>query len=100
MFISIVCTPHLFVNVGGSRKAAKQYVSGGRHGASEVACGLVESGEVGGRLVFLKTEMFSKIFLFIQNILLDIPKYPKNILQGLGVGMADSSEVGGRVPEH
>ena len=62
--------------VEAERQQSNMLVGAGTE-ASEVACGLGESGEVGGRLVFLKTEMFSKIFLFIQNILQDIPKYPQ-----------------------
>ena len=62
--------------VEAERQQSNMLVGAGTE-ASEVACGLGEFGEVGGRLVFLKTEMFSKIFLFIQNILEDIPKYPQ-----------------------
>ena len=50
--------------------------------ASEVACGLVESGEVGGRLVFLKTEMFIKIFLLFKISSKIFQSIPKNILVG------------------
>ena len=78
LFVPLIC---LKMWVEAESQQSNMLVGAGTE-ASEVAFGLVESGEVGGRLVFLKTEMFFKIFLYISKYL---PRYskisPKTILK-------------------
>ena len=87
LFVPLIC---LKMWVEAESQQSNMLVGAGTE-ASEVAFGLVESGEVGGRLVFLKTEMFfqnipiylkisSKIF---QNIPKNIPWRPVRLNGGL-----------------
>ena len=87
LFVPFIC---LKMWVEAESQQSNMLVGAGTE-ASEVACGLVESGEVGGRLVFLKTEMFFQnipIYLKISSKIFQ--NIPKNNLEGLGGGMAGS----------